>query len=157
MKQTIEPIEFTTTDSGLVALARGMLDAGARLLTGRANYMRSLLAIAQTELGGAPRLTQARKLGELTDAERESQLAALKTAHGRCWAVIEPVLAETLAGESRTELHRRATYVRTALATLRAIVHARISLLDISARTATKEALRALVTERRGEGARAHR
>jgi hypothetical protein len=119
-------------DSDIETTAKAIFSAQTANDTGRTTYLRTLIEAVQEQLG---------KRGQ----DMKAQLVALKAQHQRFYAVVMRVAEDYVpvgTKHRKTELHRRATFARTATTSLRGHIRAGGDAMTLKAVTATKAALR---------------
>lgn len=119
------------TDNDIETLAKTIFTCMDDVAKGRVSYLRSLVATIQADL---PR-----------KADQRAQLAALQRTHERFYEIILRTAEEFVpkgTKERGVELHRRATFARTAASALRVHVRAGGDINALKA-TVTKAGLRA--------------
>lgn len=153
----LESKGYVASAEDIEAITQAALDATALGGTSRMTYLRALVATTQQQLG----MTQTRRRGvppAMDEAEIRRQLEALETVQERFYpAVMRTVQATPLLEDERGQdrnavFNRRATFARTAKATVKAWISSGHNLKGLVASKVTKYALQAEVVQRRVVG-----
>lgn len=140
----LEDHDFVATDQDILDLATTVLAASQQSDTGRRNYLKTLVATAQKELGVAPRLRSTPGADKLDAEATKQQIAALNAVHERFYAIVTQVAQESVPVGTKDrgiEVNRRTNFARTALSAIRRWVRAGNDLTALAARSVTKAAL----------------
>lgn len=118
---SLETKGYVASDADIEALVKQVLSASQDVESGRATYLRSLVATTQNELGAKPRVRSSGKIPKLTPEQIEGQLAALAKTHARFYEhVVKVASADIPAGKTQAlELNRRTNFARSAVSTVR--------------------------------------
>lgn len=140
----LESKNYIATDADIAKIARAIASADTEADSGRASYLKVLIATTQHELDpAAPVRVRTTKSAKLNEAETEKQLAALAAVHERFYSII---LKETsaLIGEGKgraVEVNRLTNFARTALYSVRTWVRAGKDITSLAPARVTKSSL----------------
>lgn len=153
----LESKNYVASAQDIEEITQQSLDATALGGTSRMTYLRALVGTTQQQLG----FTQTRRRGippAMDEAETHRQLEALEIVQERFYqAVMKAVQATPLLEDERGQdrsaiFNRRATFARTAKATVKAWITSGHNLKGLVAAKVTKYALQAEVVQRRVVG-----
>jgi hypothetical protein len=139
---SLETKHYVATLEDVADITREIISAQKAGAEGRATYLRVLIATTQSELGQHPRQRTV-DTAKLSDAERETQLAALETVGKRFYDVVTKAAKALIDGPDRggLELNRRTTFARTSLSAIRRWVTAGNDITNLAAGRTTKASL----------------
>lgn len=133
--------EFVSSPADVTKLAAAIMGADTSATGGRATYLRSLLAVTQTELAGKPVLKiQGRP-------KRPDMEAAAQTFDKVAETFYAAVLAAVPEGLTAAERQSKTSFARSAAATLRRAIRTGWNPLGETAPSVTKGKLAAWVAE----------
>lgn len=151
----LESKGYVASTQDIEAITQSALDASALGGSSRMTYLRALIATTQQQLG----IAQARRRGvppPMDEAETRRQLEALEVVQERFYGAVmktvqaTPILEDERGLERGAVYNRRATFARTAKATVRAWVMSGNNLKGLVPSKVTKYALQVEVVQRRG-------
>lgn len=150
----LEDKGYVASNQDIEEITQSALDANALMSAGRATYLRVLIGTTQQQLGIA--LGRRRSVPPpMDEAETARQLSALETVQDRFYPIVmkivegRPLTDDERSLERRLVYARRATFARTAKATIRAWILSGNNMKGLTASKATKYGLQAEIVKRR--------
>lgn len=142
---TLESRGYVATDDDITAIARTVLTAHDEAATGRASYLRTLIATTQSEMGVKPRMRASAKPTKLEQSQIDAQLASLEEVHKRFYELVFEAAEAAIPSGTKDrgiEVNRRTNFARTAMSIVRRFVRAGNDLTVVVPARATRDSLR---------------